>query len=136
MAHSLRKTRPLLSQLAPFLKLPQTNSLMHIRKFQKQPQLLLPCHPLMACHHLKMQNLLRVPLLLILVPMNLHATSSPDCTALELRKMIVMTLLPAAKRPLIALSKTAGSRSKKPSTNSRYLSQNSRSDHGSARPGT
>ena len=100
VAHSLRKTRPLLSQLALFLKLPQTNLLMHIRKFQKQPQLLLPMPSLKGMPPLAdAENLLRVLLIQILVPINLQATSSLDHTAPELRKMIVMTLLPTAKRP-------------------------------------
>ena len=113
MAHSLGKAGPLLSQLALSLKLPQTSSLMHIRRFQKQPQLLLPYHPLKACHHLKMQNLLRVPPPPSLVLVSLQAISSPDCTAPEPRRMIVMSLLPAARRPLIALSKAVKSKLKK-----------------------
>ena len=108
MAHSLRKMGPLLSQLAPLLKLLQANSPMHIRRFQKQPPLL-PHHPSKTCHHLKMLDHLRVPLPLILVLMSLQATSSPDCTAPELRK----TLMSAAKGPLIALSRTARNRLKK-----------------------
>ena len=113
MVHSLGKAGPILSQLALSLKLPQINLLMHIRRFQKQPQLLLPCHLSKAYHHLKMQNLLRVPLPPILVLVSLQAISSLDHTAPELRRTIVMSLLPAVKRPPIAPSKAAKSKSKK-----------------------
>ena len=113
VVHSLRKTGPLLSQLAPLLELPQANLLMHIRKFQKQPQLLLPHQSSRTCHYLKMLSLLRVPSPLILILMSLQATSSPDCTALELRKTIAMTLILAAKGPLIALRRTTRNRLKK-----------------------
>ena len=111
VAYLLRKARPLLSWLALLLKLPQASSLMHIREFQKQPQLPSLCHLWKACCHLKMLNLLRVPSLLILVPMSLQATSSPDHTAPELRKMIAMT--PHASSQGTPDCQTARNRSKK-----------------------
>ena len=93
LAWSPKKIRPLL--LVPPLMLPLDILLMHL-------PLLHSLHTLLkACLHLKMKNLLWVPLPLILILLNPLATNSPDHTVLGLRTMKVMIPLLAAKELLL-----------------------------------
>ena len=75
--------------------LPLDSLLMHLL-------LVCPLHTLLkACPYLKMQNLLWVPLPLILILLNPLATNSPDHTVLGLRTTRVMIPLLAAKELLL-----------------------------------